>query len=297
MARPRLLLGLSGERDTPVKTSMTRFQFFSPTDRDNGVMTEWITSNEATGDRWIRADFDDGVCFAHFGEECTLTNDEISNVIFYRKMLELPNAPKSSPTDKCTIAPVKTEQGVITPEQSNVNNPSAKAIRYISGVIALAKHREEANVGTRGTKKVFEEVIADANYFGPRRFLDETKPVLGYHLVGSKIQVGWNYIDKTKSNNITTIWCNGTIRSMSPTRESKRHYSGLSGKRTIKKERDATRFWDAEVLFDARVLKSATLNKQDKIEEEETTWPMLLDIENWSTSRIAKHLRWRLLKE
>jgi len=103
---------------------MTWFQFFSPEDRDNGTMKEWIQLNDIPGQHWTRTDFADGVCFAYFGEHCSLDKTAMSHIIFKRKMVESVHAQMNSKQDDHTN------------DLQQVVNIHADAIRSISGVIA-----------------------------------------------------------------------------------------------------------------------------------------------------------------
>jgi hypothetical protein len=309
MARRRPPLGVHGRRDTPVRTHLTQFQFFSPEDRDNGVMDVWMSKNDITGEHWTRADFDDGVCFAHFGEgeQCSLTQSEMAHIIFQRKMLELVHAPSHG------THLIQTRPGAITPLQAQASLHT-QTMASVPGILARAADRAvnkwvvntDLNVSSKGIvsppvksttrDKVVQDIVYSTNYYGPQGSLDMARPELGAHLVGRKIQVGWNYNDK-RSNKATALWCNGRIMAITPTQESKRQRTKLNGLKTIKTEKDSTRFWNAEVCFEQRCLGYHSLGHKIDEVEDEITQMVAIDGENWNTSCVPKHLRWRLTKE
>lgn len=306
MARRRPPLGVHGRRDTAVCTHLTQFQFFSPDDRDNGVMKLWLSQKRFTHEFWTRADFDDGVCFAHFGKggQCSLSRTEMSHIIFQRKMLELVHAPNRS------MQWMQSKPGSVTPPQAQANL-HAQTMASVPGILARAAGRAEnqssnfSNVSAKATvsppvKSTTEKVVQDVEYgpyyYGPVGTIALERPVLGAHLIGKKIQVGWNYND-ARSKKDTPLWCNGRIVAISPTRESKRQRTKLAAIKIMKKEKGHTRFWNAEICFDQRCLGYHTLGHEVNKVEVESRQMVKIDHENWNTSCIPRHLRWRLMKE
>lgn len=170
MARYRIPPGLEGQRSIKIKTHMTKFMFFDSEDMDNGILDEWVTSNIAAEDGWVRHTYDDGVIFAHYGQGYSMTEKCVENIVVQRRMVELVRSGLPSSNNSDTT--MEFEEECLAEENLHLSALS-KATQSLASTCLVASFRHEISSDLVNEEElnvnITDDDIVQASYFPTQR--------------------------------------------------------------------------------------------------------------------------------